>query len=130
MIINPPPSLFEKGGKLFSPLCEKRGGGRFSRNHKIVRNLKRAGLILFLILTPLATFASDLPKELTVKELSGAANGNGIVESGGGCGCRQFGSSSPDPVALRRIILSAVFLFFVIILIWKGGKRGKKKNRK
>lgn len=72
--------------------------------------------------------ASDLPKELAVKELSGAANINGIVESGGGCGCRQFGSSSPNPVALRRIILSAVFLFFVIILFWKGGKRGKKKK--
>ncbi|MDD5224130.1 MAG: hypothetical protein PHE84_09075 [bacterium] len=85
-------------------------------------------VFLFLISPPVHT--ADLPRGLTVAKLSGVANGNGIMESGGGCGCRQFGSSSPGPVALRRIVLSAVFLVFVIIFIWKGGKRGKKKNRK
>lgn len=80
---------------------------------------------LFLISPPVHT--ADLPRGLTVAKLSGVVNGNGIMESGG-CGCRQFGSSSPDPVALRRIIISAVFLVFVIILVWKGGKKGKKKK--
>jgi len=72
--------------------------------------------------------AADLPKELTIEELSGVTNINGIVGSGGGCGCRQFGSSAPDPVALRRIILSAAFLAVVVVLLWKSGKRGKKKK--
>ena len=50
------------------------------------------------------------------------------LQGGGGCGCKQFGSSSPDPVALRRIILSAAFLVFVVVLVWKGAKRGKRKK--
>jgi len=81
---------------------------------------------IFLI-SPLLT-AANLPHELTVEEMYVATNINGIIGSGGGCGCRHFESSSPDPVALRRIILSAVFLAVVIILVWKGGKRGKKKK--
>jgi hypothetical protein len=81
---------------------------------------------LFLISPPI--HAVNFPQELTVEELSGATNINGIGGSGGGCDCRQFGSSSPGPVALRRIILSAVFLAVVVVLLWKSGKRGKKKK--
>lgn len=70
-----------------------------------------------------------MPKELTVEEMYGAANINGIAEIGEGCGCRQFGSSAPNPVAIRRIILSAAFLVVVIILVWQGAKRGKRKKK-
>jgi hypothetical protein len=80
----------------------------------------------FLISPPVQ--AANLPTGLILEKLDGATNLNGIVESGGGCGCRQFGSSSPDPVALRRIILSAAFIVFVIVLLWKGGKKGKRKK--
>ena len=83
-------------------------------------------VLLFLISPP--PTAADPPQGLIVAKLYGAANINGIVESGGGCGCRQFGSSSPDPVALRRIILSAAFLAVVVVLLWKGRRRGKRKK--
>lgn len=58
-----------------------------------------------------------------------AASATGI-DVGGGFGCRQFGSSSPDPVALRRIILAAAFLVFVIVLVWKGSRKGKPRRLK